>query len=749
MYLINFIASAVGKIYEEMIPPYIFFALSNNKNACVEVIVEDSDRFTKTYEKELAVIRSLRGDHFIIRNFSRPLTYHMVNTYRFFEVPTIKAKYTYICDIDIMLLESIVDKYLHTWPSSASGHLPYNNMVRRGKEKLTGVHFVITDKYYTNELKRNQELLYNSPFMIDEDILYNLCAMTFGLPDLDYAYRPILGIHFSPNRGNGKIMDLVTSFKYHDLFLKATQKNSSIFKYPIFSRLIKSLNTDFKIGSRTFYSALFTDKDKPSDKIQDFERLPDWEYILFTNLDIVSDSWTVRKIDLPNKDYVISAKMIKWLTNEYLPEFDIVCWIDAYCQINSEYKNLLDSSVKKLKAAAVPLFIKAHPVRHCIYDEVNACIAHRKVSLQMYNKVKGFLKDHDMPHEYGLYETNLMLKYNNHPKVIKLSKEVMHHIYTLTYRDQLVLTYVLFKNNIKALENIDPKITLCDTKDTNHKYVNADQRRVAICFWGIMRSLKFTLPSIKKYIFKPLDDAKIPYDVFLHTFNLNGDCTTTYSTECTLAIDKNEYKLLNPKESIIENQKTIDEKINFNKYMTMGNPWQKAPIETAYNHIRALWSLKQVTSIWLKHRSNYSHVMYCRPDMTYIMPIKPEWFSFSDSIYTPAFARHGRKIEKLCDRFAIGMPEQMEIYGNRFSEALEYSKKSQLHSETFASHILHKNGISRKYVPFGFLRTRANSQINTSEDVKEAIRRKWFTKRRYKKVQNQYTRKMLRNIIND
>ena len=112
MYLINFIASAVGKIYEEMIPPYIFFVLTNNKNAAVEVIVEDADQFSKTYEKELEAIRSLRGDHFIIRKFSRPLTYHMVNTYRFFEVPTIKAKYTYICDIDIMLLESIVDKYL-------------------------------------------------------------------------------------------------------------------------------------------------------------------------------------------------------------------------------------------------------------------------------------------------------------------------------------------------------------------------------------------------------------------------------------------------------------------------------------------------------------------------------------------------------------------------------------------------------------------------------------------------------------
>jgi hypothetical protein len=502
----------------------------------------------------------------------------------------------------------------------------------------------------------------------------------------------------------------------------------------------------------TVYSALFSDKNKPHETLQTFERLPGWDYILFTNLDLKSDSWTIRKIELPDPDYVISAKTVKWLSHEYLPEYDIVCWIDAYCKINNDTESILTATVKKLQNSktGVPLFIKKHPVRDCIHDEVGACVAKHKISLDMYYKVSDFLKKHKMPRHYGLFETNLILKYNNDPGVIRICKDVIHYIKTLTYRDQLVLTYVLFKNKISHLENIDEKIVSCNMKSVKHTYVDNDQRRVAICFWGIMRSLDFTLPSIEKNIFKPLDDAKIPYDIFVHTYDLNDDCSGTYSSECTLPINKYDFKRLKPTKYILENQKSADKKIGLNKYLAKGNPWN-SQIEVAYNHIRALWSLKQVTSIWSNGSTNktkyqYSHVMYCRPDMTYIMPIKPEWFVFSEEIVIPNFARHGRRGISMCDRFAIGMPDQMEIYGNRFDGALKYSKKHQLHSETYLAETLRVNDIKFRFVPFGFIRTRADSRMSASEDIRETIKKGWYTKKKALKTQKRYTRKFVRKM---
>jgi hypothetical protein len=273
-------------------------------------------------------------------------------------------------------------------------------------------------------------------------------------------------------------------------------------------------------------------------------------------------------------------------------------------------------------------------------------------------------------------------------------------------------------------------------------YHNYLLKKIAVCFWGLSRSLKFTESSIEECVFKPLKDANIHYDVFLHTYKIHGEYKNPHAHEHDIKLDNTEYKLLEPTDSIVENQDYIFKKINPKKYTTKGNPWEleNKSIDTVYNFILSLWSLKQVTSLWLKNEESYTHVMYCRPDVTYITPLDTEWFTFTDKVYMPDFARHGFNKTKVNDRFAIGRPEQMKFYGNRFDEALDYSKKRQMHSETFLSHIIKKHKINLKLIKFDFIRTRATSQKNLT-DVKELIKKKRLTKKRAKEVQLKYTRK--------
>ena len=705
MYSINFLSVAIGKVYEEMLPPYIFFCLLSNKNSFVEVVVEDKESFIETYTEELNAIKDIFGEQFLIRNISRPLTYHMKNTYRFFEVPVVKAKYTFIGDVDIMILESILNPYLDKWPKNNT-KVPYNNIVRLNTKRLSGLHFVCTEDYYTEILKQNQEILYMAPYANDEEILYTLCEMTFGKPDTNHSWRPVFGIYFSPNRGETKIMALKVSYLYYNLFTDISKKYNDLFNYASFKKLVKSLNTDFVIGSRTIYTALFTDPKNPCDTVQEFEKLNGWDYILFTNLDIHSDTWIVKKIDPPNKDFVISAKMIKWLPHKYLPEYDIVLWIDAYCSFNSKYTDILEKTVRKLENAEVPLFIKEHPDRDCIYDEIDAGVERQKISLTLLNKVKDLLNKDKMPKKYGLYETNLMLRVNTNPTVINLSDKLIHYIKTLTYRDQHILTYLLHMLKIKSLGKLDPKMVSCHKNNKYHKYVTTEQRKIAICFWGLMRSLEYTLPSIEKYIFNPLKKANIPYDIYLHTYKVSGPYSNPRSDEFNINLDNSTYKMLKPYKYLIEDQDTIDKKINFKKYETKGNPWEKDGIDTFYNHIRGLWSLKQVTGLVSNNSSKdiYSHVMYCRPDVTYIMPLSIDWFQFTRDIKIPDFNRYSKADLKLNDRFAIGRPDEMAIYGNRFNDALIYSKKKQLHSELFLEDTLRKNSIPVTFIKFGFIK---------------------------------------------
>ena len=142
------------------------------------------------------------GNNFLIRNFQKSLNKNIYNTYRFFEVPIIKAEYTYIIDIDIMILESILPLYINNWYNNMS----YSNMLRKSNSnRLTGVHMVNTQKYYTPKFISIMNKYYNKNIgENDEVILGNMCKEYHGLPSFNYRFRPILGIHFSPNRGKGK-----------------------------------------------------------------------------------------------------------------------------------------------------------------------------------------------------------------------------------------------------------------------------------------------------------------------------------------------------------------------------------------------------------------------------------------------------------------------------------------------------------------------------------------------------------------
>lgn len=78
----------------------------------------------------------------------------------------------------------------------------------------------------------------------DEIILGEMCKEVRGLPDFSFRYRPILGIHFSPNKG----VNLKTSQIYKDLFLDTIEQNKNVLEFDVLKNLVDSLNDDFIIA---------------------------------------------------------------------------------------------------------------------------------------------------------------------------------------------------------------------------------------------------------------------------------------------------------------------------------------------------------------------------------------------------------------------------------------------------------------------------------------------------------------------
>ena len=295
------------------------------------------------------------------------------------------------------------------------------------------------------------------------------------------------------------------------------------------------------------------------------------------------------------------------------------------------------------------------------------------------------------------------------------------------------------KNNIDTSQFIVPKELIGSTRWAVHKsagdfrfisqiykkhhdkfkyipkilcYHNFIQKvRVAICFFGLTRSLQYTLPSIQKYLFDPLKNHGIKYDTYLHTYKMKKPYTNPRAGERSIILDADEYKLLEPTYHMVENKETVSTYIGLEKYRTKGDPWGKekkaipGDYTTLDNHILYLWSQKQLTEMFQKNKGLYSHIIFCRPDVLYQVPLDIEWFSFtSNKICIPNFGLCG----DVNDRFALGRPEQMVPYGLRFNEALQYSKYKPLASEEFLIATMKKHRIKYEHVNFYFIRVRAN-----------------------------------------
>ena len=242
MYAIVFLANAIGAVYERMLVPFAYFALANHPEGFVEMVVVDPDKFQETYRSELEHLRRLYPQFLLRPMQNKPNGKHKPNTHRFFEVPETPATYTYIMDVDVMLMEDVVAPYEQFWPST----LPINNIVRNGTRRLSGMHMVRSELYFTDKLRRLQQRIYCFPRQThtnDEEVLYLMAKNCHPLPPRSFQWRPVLGIHFSPNRGPGKGMKLKTSTRYADAFKQHAEQQPELFAFPCFQFLKKQLRT--------------------------------------------------------------------------------------------------------------------------------------------------------------------------------------------------------------------------------------------------------------------------------------------------------------------------------------------------------------------------------------------------------------------------------------------------------------------------------------------------------------------------
>lgn len=253
--------------------------------------------------------------------------------------------------------------------------------------------------------------------------------------------------------------------------------------------------------------------------------------------------------------------------------------------------------------------------------------------------------------------------------------------------------------------------------------------KIALCFWGLTRSLKHTIGSIEEYIFKPLDEAGIKYDKYLHTYHFKGMYNNSLGGEKDIKLDFTEYTLLKPDFISIENQDIVKENINFEKYYSPGEKKTYYKIYCHNNAVLGLNSMKKVTEMVESTGIKYDFIWFIRPDCKYLKPCNPRWFILTkDKRYGNKFVkmlipRFGCPHNGLNDRMVAGPYKHAITFGKSLDILPEYVKDKLYIAEEFTKYVIDKYcgndgdpGVVRK-IDFNFQRIRATGKI-AKQDLK-------------------------------
>lgn len=236
--------------------------------------------------------------------------------------------------------------------------------------------------------------------------------------------------------------------------------------------------------------------------------------------------------------------------------------------------------------------------------------------------------------------------------------------------------------------------------------------KIAIGFFGITRSLKYTINSINNNILEVFKLNKIKYDIFLHCYYLSSYSNKRAKEKINKKnIDNEEYKLLKPKYFKQHKQYKIKKRLNLKSYRTYKDPWNTG-YNSVDNFILASYSKYRLTKMIKKHIKEYDYILFMRPDCKYIQKFDIKHFNLvnNNTIVIPNF--HLCSKYKINDRFAITNKKTYKIYGKVYKKLLDLSKKNILHSETILGIILKKiNNLNIKKIKFIFLRIRINGKI--------------------------------------
>lgn len=188
---------------------------------------------------------------------------------------------------------------------------------------------------------------------------------------------------------------------------------------------------------------------------------PECDYICFTdNPRMVSDTWQFRPLPIVNGDYNRTAKQVKVLIHQFLPDYDWSIWVDGKFAITGNLIQLLNEYAVNSNFLSF-----MHYRRNSVFADADVI---KRAGFELESLVdsqmnrycaEGFTDDNE------LLEGGILFRRHNAPEIIQLMETWWNEITKYSKRDQLSFNYCAWKEKV-----------FCDMIDMNiydNHYVKA------------------------------------------------------------------------------------------------------------------------------------------------------------------------------------------------------------------------------------------------------------------------------------
>ena len=175
---------------------------------------------------------------------------------------------------------------------------------------------------------------------------------------------------------------------------------------------------------------------------------PQWDYVCFTNDEALLSLghfgvWQLRPLACAEATGALANRWHKLHPHILFPQYESSIYIDSNIDVKTAF---LFEEIESRKDAR--FLAPAHADCDCIYKEIKRCIKEGNETKENTEKIRRLLKDAGFPKNYGLTENSIVYRRHNDGSVISLMDEWWGIVSSLSHRDQLSLSFLLWKRGI-------------------------------------------------------------------------------------------------------------------------------------------------------------------------------------------------------------------------------------------------------------------------------------------------------------